>query len=366
MNILYISNLTGNLFAGPNNSVPAQIRAQSRLDLVFWYNLNHVKRPEWSVDGLDCKNLDDYPSQRLADLPPPFDHPDVAVVEELYCFPFSPLIKDLQHAGVPYIIIPRSAMTEKAQKKKVLKKRIGNLIYFNRMIRRAAAVQYLTEEERRESDPRWKKKCFVIPNGIPRQELGREGFLSEGIRATYIGRFESYQKGLDLLMQAIGNEQNALRAHGFRLSMYGPDQENSVAGLRAQIAEQGIEDLVSLQGAVFGEDKRRVLLQTDVFVMTSRFEGHPMGLIEALSYGLPCVATLGTNLSTEVAEYDAGWAADNTMESVCDAFRRMLKETSAFAEKGKNAVRLADVYAWERIAEESHKAYLDVITEEKK
>lgn len=44
MNILYLSNLTGNLFAGPNNSVPAQIRAQSKIDNVFWYNINKMNR----------------------------------------------------------------------------------------------------------------------------------------------------------------------------------------------------------------------------------------------------------------------------------------------------------------------------------
>ena len=47
MNVLYISNLTGNLFAGPNNSVPAQIKAQSKRDNVFWYNINDIKREEW-------------------------------------------------------------------------------------------------------------------------------------------------------------------------------------------------------------------------------------------------------------------------------------------------------------------------------
>ena len=35
MNVLYISNLTGNLFAGPNNSVPAQIKAQSKSCLLY-------------------------------------------------------------------------------------------------------------------------------------------------------------------------------------------------------------------------------------------------------------------------------------------------------------------------------------------
>ena len=46
MNILFISKLSGNLWAGPNNSIPAQVKAQSRIDNVFWYNLNNTKRPE--------------------------------------------------------------------------------------------------------------------------------------------------------------------------------------------------------------------------------------------------------------------------------------------------------------------------------
>ena len=70
MNVLYISNLTGNLFAGPNNSVPAQIKAQSKRDNVFWYNINDIKREEWKE--INCYNLKDYPSGRLKDLPKPF------------------------------------------------------------------------------------------------------------------------------------------------------------------------------------------------------------------------------------------------------------------------------------------------------
>ena len=194
MNILFVSNLSGNLFAGPNNSVPAQVRAQAECDNVFWYNLNEVKRPEWTM----CNNLADYPSGRLSDLPAPFNKPDIAIVEELYCFPFSKLITDLQKDGIPYVIIPRSAMTAQGQKKRRLKKIIGNILFFNKMIKKAAAIQYLTKEEQKESVDQWKKESFIIPNGVPKQDTVISNFDREGIKAVYIGRFESYQKGLDL------------------------------------------------------------------------------------------------------------------------------------------------------------------------
>ena len=123
MNVLYISNLTGNLFAGPNNSVPAQIKAQSQIDNVFWYNINEVKREEWERN--DCYNLNDYPKKRLKDLPYPFNKPDIAIIEEFYCFPFCKMIADLKKSKIPYIIIPRSELTKKAQQRKKIKKIIG-------------------------------------------------------------------------------------------------------------------------------------------------------------------------------------------------------------------------------------------------
>ncbi len=363
MNVLFISNLTGNLYAGPNNSVPAQVRAQSKVDNVFWYNINHVKREEWSKDGLDCKNLQDYPSARLKDLPEPFNCPDIAIVEELYCYPFCKLIRDLQKRKIPYVIIPRSEMTEQAQKKRHLKKIVGNLIYFNRMIRKAAAIQYLTEQERTESEEQWKKKCFVIPNGIIKKEVVREAFSKSEIRATYIGRYELYQKGLDLMMQAIAQEQTVLRESGFILNMYGPDQENTVAQLKDMLEKFGIADIVKINSSVFGAEKEKVLLETDVFIMTSRFEGHPMGLIEALSYGIPCVTTLGTNISDEILNYGAGWSSENNVESVRISLKKMVGEKSVLPEKSKGAIRLADKFSWDKIASQSSEIYEKIIEE---
>lgn len=360
MKLLYISNLTGNLFAGPNYSVPAQIAAQSKYDDVFWYNINQVKRKEWSENGLDCKNLSDYPTGRLADLPEPFNTPDLAVVEELYCYPFCKIITDLQKAKIPYIIVPRSTMTVQAQHKNHLKKLVGNLLWFNKMIKKAAAIQYLTNEEQLES-AKWKVKSFVIPNGIYPQEDRKTAFSENLIKATYIGRFETYQKGLDLLFTAIAREQKALREAGFSLNLYGPNQEGSLEVLQAQAKEQGIEDLLTFNDSVFKDEKKKVLLDTDVFVMTSRFEGLPMGMIEALAYGLPCIATVGTNLSDEIARYDAGWTATNDAESICVALRMMINDRDKLMQKSKNAVTMADEYSWGAIAKKSHELYGELL-----
>lgn len=364
MNILFISKLSGNLFAGPNNSVPAQVKAQSEVDNVFWYNINKIKLQEW--ESIGCKNLIDYPSCRIKDLPAPFNMPDIAVLEEFYCYAFSKIVKDLIEQDIPYVIIPRSELTGSAQKKKRLKKIMGNIIYFNGIFNNSCAIQYLSEQEKTESKGRWKKHSYVIPNGTNQKEKIKETFSTDALKVVYIGRYERYQKGLDFLIESINRCKSVLRKANFALNMYGVNQDDTVSILKNEIHKYDIVDLININDCVFSVEKEKVLLESDVFILTSRFEGMPMGLIEALSYGLPCVITKGTNLSKEVAEYDAGWIADNSIESVEKALLNMVQERMLLADKSKNALALAKNYSWHSIALQSHDMYLDLISRKKR
>ena len=359
MNILYISNLTGNLFAGPNNSVPAQIKAQSKIDNIFWYNINNVKRDEWKE--LNCYNLIDYPTGRLKDLPMPFNKPDIVVIEEFYCFPFCKLIKDIVKNKIPYIIIPRSELTKKAQQKKHFKKILGNIFYFKKMAKNAATIQFLSLQEKKDSVEKWNKNAIIIPNGIDISNNKKEKFSQKRIQATYIGRYEMYQKGLDILVETISRLQVDLRHNKFILNMYGVDQEETIKFLKKKIMEYDISDLININKAVFGEEKKDVLLKTDVFVLTSRFEGMPMGLIEALSYGIPCLATKGTNMVNDIDDYNAGWTSNNSVEGLENAMKKMLSDKEKFSIIGDNARNLSLKYSWNQIAEKTHYEFEKIV-----
>ena len=69
----------------------------------------------------------------------------------------------------------------------------------------------------------------------------------------------------------------------------------------------GIETVATIVDEIAGKAKEELLLNTDLFIMTSRLEGHPMGLIEALAYGVPCLVSRGTNMYDEVLSSNAGW-----------------------------------------------------------
>ncbi len=361
MNILFISKLTGALWEGPNISVPAQIKAQSEIDNCFWYNMNHVRLEEWADNTGIFHNLAEYPTGRLSKLPPPFNKPDLAVVEQVYWYPFEKIINDLINEKIPYVIVPRSSLTRKAQNKKPLKKRIGNVLWFNHMITRASAIQYLTGDEQKESVGQWNVRSFVIPNGITPVLEKKKAFSSNAIRGTYVGRIEVYQKGLDMLVQAIVKLAEKLRENNFTIDLYGPEWEGSNRQLNKMIECNGIGDIVSLHEPVLGERKHEVLMNTDVFVMTSRFEGLSMGMIEALAHGLPCIATKGTNMTEEIDKYGAGWTSENSVDGIVKSLLNMLSEKNEFEQKSKGSIELANKYTWEAIARQSHDCYRTII-----
>lgn len=360
MNLLYISSLDGQKWQGPSQSVPNQISAQSQYDNVFWYDINPYIKSEWNTD-FQCHNLSEYPNMRINDLPSPFNNPDLVIFEGVYEYPFCRIVFELWKRHIPYIVIPRSSLTRQAQRRKVLKKKIANYIYFNLFVNKARAIQYLTNNEYSESSEKWNRTPLIIPNGININNKKKIFNRLNQISGIYIGRIDTYQKGLDLLFEACIRHKKELRYSNCVINVYGPDRYNSKAGLAQMIHDNNVQDIIRLNDGVYDYQKENRLLDADFFIMTSRFEGHPMGLIEALSYGLPCLVTVGTNMATEIAAADAGWTAENNVVSIQNALVKMMNEKEKFEKKGNAAFILAQEFDWRKIAERSHEEYLRIL-----
>ncbi len=98
-----------------------------------------------------------------------------------------------------------------------------------------------------------------------------------------MGRLHSH-KGFDLLLEAFSRV--ARFGLGARLTILGEGEER--ASLEQQIGRLGLKGLVSLPGSV--QNPFSVMAQADCFVLSSRLEGWPMVLMEAMAVGLPVVA----------------------------------------------------------------------------
>ena len=88
----------------------------------------------------------------------------------------------------------------------------------------------------------------------------------------------------------------------------------------------------------------------------------PMSVLEALSYGLPCILTPGTNMADEVESAGAGWKCDFNALSIANTIEKAIKDYSKNPEQFINAsFNLAHNYSWKQVANISCKEYNKVV-----
>lgn len=356
MKILYISHLSTNIAAGPNWSVPAGVEAQSKIDDVLWVNMTDVMMPHWGEVSA-FHNVKEFGGNldSLSVLPSSFNHPDVVVFESFYYYDDVKMAKMLRKEGIPYVIIPRGALTQQALHNHAwFKKWVAHKLFFDGYIKHAKAIQYLTKQEARDSIKKFHTPYFIIPNGYNLPNKVKDGFSTSGITASFIGRLDMYHKGIDLLLDAMTTIHKELFDACFCLTIYGPRRYDYYK-IEKEIADRGISDIVAIHDEIGGQEKEDNLLNTDVFIMTSRFEGHPMGLIEALAYGIPCMVTPGTNMSDEIKISDAGWACEGNVDSIKETLLTVINQKQSVNAKSRNARELAANYDWDILAKQFHK-----------
>lgn len=331
MVIVHIASIDPAVLGGVPVAVPRMLLSQSAHASVCLVNLFGV-----CVPGIPTFAAGEFSENTL---PAPFDRPTLAVFHEVYRPAFLTMARLLRKRGIPYIVIPHGSLTRQAQKRKWLKKAVANVLLFDPFLRRAKAIQYLSQSEQARSAVRY--PGFVSGNGVEIPGPIPTKTPADGCRLLYIGRLEIAIKGLDILLDALAKDAQLLRQSRCRLDIYGPDSEDAHAFLRRRSTQLGIDDLVSVHDAVVGEEKRKLLLQADYFIQTSRSEGMPMGILEALSYGLPCIVTAGTGLAALVEENGAGFGCETSVQGIADALCRALREQNARPAQAKAAARLA-------------------------
>ena len=134
----------------------------------------------------------------------------------------------------------------------------------------------------------------LIPNGVPTDEYAPDpnkraqwrqahGIEPHATVLTHVGRFAP-PKNHALLIEAFA--QTRADTPLYLLLVGGGELENAV---REQVAALGLQGRVRFLGV--RADVADILRASDVFVLSSRVEGNPMSVMEAMAAGLPVVST---------------------------------------------------------------------------
>lgn len=127
------------------------------------------------------------------------------------------------------------------------------------------------------------KRTYVIPNPfiLKKDVLPYYGTRNKTIIGA--GRLED-QKGFDLLISAFARIHS--RYPEYTLIIYGDGSKKEI--LQQQAKELDIADFIEFPGYV--DDLADRLKNEGIYVLSSRYEGMPNSLIEALSVGIPSIA----------------------------------------------------------------------------
>jgi glycosyltransferase involved in cell wall biosynthesis len=120
-----------------------------------------------------------------------------------------------------------------------------------------------------------------IPNAVPPLGGQRADLSSTMLLAA--GRL-TWQKGFERLVSAFADAARAEPGWIARIYGQGPRHDK----VQATIDACGVSDRIELAGAV--ADLGKEMERASLFVMSSRYEGFPIVLIEAMSKGLPVIA----------------------------------------------------------------------------
>lgn len=278
--------------------------------------------------------------------------PDVVLFHSLFEIPCIMMAKVLLELNIPYAIQMHGAMSAANYSKGKLKKWIANKLWFDSFVRNAKTLVFLNEAERQNClSTKINPSYAILPNGCEqRQKAYLKHEISNPVNIVYIGRIDFNHKGLDYLIEALKLLKESGN-HDSYLSIYGNEKDPDVERLKQALAN--LQDIASFNGGVYGDEKDKVFKEADGFILTSRYEGMPMGVLEALTYGVPCILTPGTNMADEVVDAGAGWKTELSAESIADTIKIAIVDLqSSYLQYHQAAYNMSKRYNWKLIAKQ--------------
>ena len=209
------------------------------------------------------------------------------------------------------------------QKNLLVKK--GFVLYLKWVLKSANLILLLDKDSLRDYKP-YNSNLVQVGNSIICPELPegmhvlREGKVRE---ILFVGRL-SKDKRVEPIIRAVegmgkagsGDEGSGMDGSGIRLTIVGDGEEYH--NLIPYAGER-----IRFVGAVPPKEVKEYMQNSDILVMNSSFEGVPMTILEAISYGLPVVSTNVGGIGEALHFGQDSEETDGTTEGIQAAIRRI-------------------------------------------
>lgn len=204
----------------------------------------------------------------------------------------------------------------------------------------------------------------VIPNaieiGVDAQSKMTPTSQEKPLQLVYVGRLAE-DKGIFEIIEA----SRIMRNHGKNIQLVIAGSGPEDVRLRSCVEDLGLNDCVRFVGAVFGEEKRRVWEEADLFVFpTYHKEGLPYTLLESMAARTPPVVSPVGAIPDVMEDGVHGiFVASRNPAALAEAIEQLDNNRALICRMGEaGRQRIADKYTVARLAGDFHRIYLSLIS----
>jgi D-inositol-3-phosphate glycosyltransferase len=212
-------------------------------------------------------------------------------------------------------------------------------------------------------------KVLIIPPGVdvcrfypipPDEAKEYIGVPPCGRMLLFVGRMEPL-KGLNVLIEAIGimRQNEVLKDNPFCLVIIGGDSDDGgeqpdieLSRIKALTEQHGLNDMVTFLGNRSQDSLPYYYSAAEAVVVPSQYESFGMVALEAMACGTPVVASQIGGLAYLVQDGVTGYTVPvDDPNELAKRITSLLQDVSLRDRMGNQAVRLAQDYTWDKIAD---------------
>ncbi|MCK5604047.1 glycosyltransferase family 4 protein, partial [Candidatus Pacearchaeota archaeon] len=203
-----------------------------------------------------------------------------------------------------------------------------------------------------------REKIVVMLNSIFLPDIAETKTVPEKLTVLFLSRLEK-RKGIHELVTAIEEQSDLSKKYRFVLA--GP-KANEWHAVQKRIGRLPLSNTVEMPGLLVGKDKDIAYRQADIYVLQSYAEGLPIGLLEAMSYGLACITTPVGGIPDLIINGKNGLLVrPGSAEDLANALARLAQEPELRAKLGKEARSTVEKeYDWTIRAEQITELYYNL------
>ena len=228
-------------------------------------------------------------------------------------------------------------------------------------VRWANQVICVSESIAHEVRDRAGRAPVVIPNGVQLSQVSK----SFGILKTYGLEKRKYILAVGRLVPEKGFH-DLIQAHervsdGWKLVIVGDADHTDAYSRELQINGRNNPDVI-MTGALNGLPLQELYSHAGLFVLPSYYEGLPIVLLEALGYGLSCMASdIPANKNMKLAE--ARYFPVGDIEALSEKIRYFKERPLADQDVIKQREHMFREHNWDKVSEATLKVYQQVIAQ---